>query len=63
MYHLVKSQPLLTLYLRVWNDFLLNSYHFLKHHSRNVLVKWLTLLLRIREVPDSDLDLETGYPY
>jgi hypothetical protein len=27
----------------------------------NVVVKWLTLLLRIREVPFSNLDMETGY--
>jgi hypothetical protein len=29
----------------------------------NVVVEWLTLLLRIREVPGSNLDLETGYPH
>jgi hypothetical protein len=28
----------------------------------NVMVKWLTLLLRIWEVPGSSLGPETGYP-
>jgi hypothetical protein len=28
----------------------------------NVLVKWLTFLLRIQEVPASNLGPETGYP-
>jgi hypothetical protein len=28
----------------------------------NVVVEWLTLLLRIREVPVSNLDPETGCP-
>jgi hypothetical protein len=27
----------------------------------NVVVEWLKLLLRIHEVQDSNLDLETGY--
>jgi hypothetical protein len=27
-----------------------------------VVVEYLTLLLRIREIPDSYLGLETGYP-
>jgi hypothetical protein len=31
-------------------------------HTPNVDVEWLTRLLRILEVPDSDLGLETGYP-
>jgi hypothetical protein len=30
--------------------------------SPNVVVEWLTLLLRIREVPDSNMGLKTGYP-
>jgi hypothetical protein len=29
----------------------------------NVVVKWLTLLLLILEVPASNLALETGYPH
>jgi hypothetical protein len=29
---------------------------------RNVAVEWLTLFLRISEVPGSNLDPETGYP-
>jgi hypothetical protein len=28
----------------------------------NALVEWSTLLLRVREVPDSNLDAETDYP-
>jgi hypothetical protein len=28
----------------------------------NVVVEWLTLLLRIREGTGSNFDLETGYP-
>jgi hypothetical protein len=28
----------------------------------NVMVEWLALLLRIREVPGSNLGPETGYP-
>jgi hypothetical protein len=28
----------------------------------NVVVKWLTHLLRIQEVPDSRFDPKTGYP-
>jgi hypothetical protein len=28
----------------------------------NVGVEWLTLLLLIREVPGSNLDMDTGYP-
>jgi hypothetical protein len=28
----------------------------------NVVVKWLTLVLRIRDVPGSNLGPETGYP-
>jgi hypothetical protein len=28
----------------------------------NVMVEWLTLLFRIREVPGSNLGPETGYP-
>jgi hypothetical protein len=28
----------------------------------NVVVEWLTLLLRIREVPGSNLGPDTGYP-
>jgi hypothetical protein len=31
-------------------------------YEPNVEVEWLTLLLRIHEVPRSNLDLETGYP-
>jgi hypothetical protein len=33
-------------------------------HERgpNVVVEWLTLLLRIREVPGTNLGSETGYP-
>jgi hypothetical protein len=27
-----------------------------------VVVEWLTILLHIREVPDSNLGPETGYP-
>jgi hypothetical protein len=30
-------------------------------HSPNVVVEWLTLLLRIRKVPSSNLGTETGY--
>jgi hypothetical protein len=30
-------------------------------HTPNILVEWLALLLRIREVPDSNLGLATGY--
>jgi hypothetical protein len=29
--------------------------------SDNVVVQWLTILLRIREVPGSDLEPGTGY--
>jgi hypothetical protein len=32
-----------------------------KDVTTKVVVEWLTLLLRIREVPASNLDLETGY--
>jgi hypothetical protein len=32
-----------------------------KDVTTEVVVEWLTLLLRIREVPASNLDLETGY--
>jgi hypothetical protein len=28
----------------------------------NVVVEWLALLLRIREIPGSNLSPETGYP-
>jgi len=28
----------------------------------NVVIEWLTILLRIREVPGSNLGPETGYP-
>jgi hypothetical protein len=28
----------------------------------NVVVEWIKLLLRIREVPDSNLSQENGYP-
>jgi hypothetical protein len=28
----------------------------------NVVVEWLALLIRIREVPGSDLSPESGYP-
>jgi hypothetical protein len=28
----------------------------------NVVFEWLSLLLRIREVPNPNLDPETGYP-
>jgi hypothetical protein len=31
-------------------------------HILNVVVEWLTLLLRIQQVPGSNLGLETGYP-
>jgi hypothetical protein len=31
-------------------------------HSPNIVIAWLTLLLRIREVLGSNLDPETGYP-
>jgi hypothetical protein len=37
-------------------------YKYLKSHALNVMVKWLTLLLRIREVLGSNLGPETGYP-
>jgi hypothetical protein len=30
--------------------------------SSNVVVEWLPLLLRIREVPDTSLGPKTGYP-
>jgi hypothetical protein len=29
----------------------------------SVVLEWLTLLLRIREVPGSNISPETGYPY
>jgi hypothetical protein len=29
---------------------------------QSIVVEWLTLLLPIQEVPDSNLSLETGYP-
>jgi hypothetical protein len=28
----------------------------------NIVVEWLALLVRIREVPGSNLGLQTGYP-
>jgi hypothetical protein len=28
----------------------------------NVVVEWLTFLIRIREIPDSNLSQDTGYP-
>jgi hypothetical protein len=28
----------------------------------NVMIEWLTILLRIREVPGSNFGQETGYP-
>jgi hypothetical protein len=31
-------------------------------HIPNVVVEWFTLLLRVQEVPGSNLDPETGYP-
>jgi hypothetical protein len=34
----------------------------LKFLLPNFVVEWLTLLLRIREVPRSNLGPETGYP-
>jgi hypothetical protein len=33
-----------------------------KYVKPNVMVEWLTLLLRIREVPGSNLSPEAGYP-
>jgi hypothetical protein len=35
---------------------------FLEVVPPNVVVEWLALLLCIREVPDSNLGPETGYP-
>jgi hypothetical protein len=38
--------------------------HILQIPERpNVAVKWLERLPRIREVPGSDIDLETGYSH
>jgi hypothetical protein len=34
----------------------------LQYQGSNVVVKWLTLLLRIREIQSSNLGTETGYP-
>jgi hypothetical protein len=34
----------------------------IKTFSKNVVVEWITLLFRIREVPCSNLGPETGYP-
>jgi hypothetical protein len=31
-------------------------------HAPNVVLEWLTVLLRIREVLGSNLDTETGHP-
>jgi hypothetical protein len=31
-------------------------------YASNFMVEWSTLLLRIQEVPGSNLDPETGYP-
>jgi hypothetical protein len=31
-------------------------------NAPNVVIEWLTLLLRIREVPISNVGPETGYP-
>jgi hypothetical protein len=36
--------------------------HILEYGDPNIVVEWLTLLLHIREVPGSNLDLETGHP-
>jgi hypothetical protein len=33
-----------------------------RYNEPNVVVQWLTILLRIRKVPGSYLGLETGYP-
>jgi hypothetical protein len=35
--------------------------NFADHHP-NIEAEWLALLLRIREVLDSNLGLDTGYP-
>jgi hypothetical protein len=35
--------------------------HILEYGDPNIVVEWLTLLLHIREVPGSNLDLETGH--
>jgi hypothetical protein len=40
------------------------SDHFMKEclWAPKVILEWLALLLRIREVPGSNLGLKTGYP-
>jgi hypothetical protein len=43
------------------NDIITN-YPFSIMHTPNVVVKWLALPFRIREVPGSNLCPETGYP-
>jgi hypothetical protein len=41
--------------------FCFSKYKVQDYMTLNVVVEWLTLLLRIREVPFSNLDTETGY--
>jgi hypothetical protein len=50
-----------------FTDFLRTAHHtytyvYTIQNASNVEVEWLTLLLRIREVPVSNLGLENGYP-
>jgi hypothetical protein len=35
---------------------------FKKTIIHNTVVEWLALLFHIREIPDSNISLETGYP-
>jgi hypothetical protein len=50
-------KKLLSLYGNLWFVTV-----FTRDHLPNVVVEWLTLLLRIREVLCSDLGSETGHP-
>jgi hypothetical protein len=50
------------IYLKTWRKWPLERPRYSLCGTLNVVVEWLTLLLRIQEVPGSNLDQEVEYP-